>query len=74
MNPSSSPLPAFFIAPLLPILQVILATVTASEEASQGSLGYLDPQEPMEPPAMLDERVSLVTLAHRALAAFRDLL
>lgn len=81
-NPPTPPPPPSFCpsspcllrCPPPSILQVILATVTASDEAPQDSLGYLDPQEPTEPPASLDERVSLVTPVHRASAVFRDLL
>lgn len=52
--------------------EVIPVTVTASEEAPQVGVDYLDPQGATAAPAFLDERVSLVTVVHRALTAFRD--
>lgn len=54
--------------------EVILATVTAWEEAPRGCLGYLDPWESTATPASPDERVSLVTPVHLALMVFRELL
>lgn len=63
---SSFPLSAVCRCPVSSVLQVILATVPAKEEAPWGCLAYPDPQEETAAPASLDERVIPVMAAHPA--------
>ena len=48
-------------------------TVIVEEEALQGYQGYRGPAESMAAPASEDERENLVTPAHLASVAVRDL-